>query len=226
MPVTFSPDLTPEEKAANVRAAHLPVFAREGALPRLAPVTTGVADVDRLGDQYDDLAARHRVVSGDLRRLRESGLREAEAADRAALADALAAGKKDPGTPKAEAARKELAEATRMRDGLADAAAKIAGKYRAAVAVHHGRLTADAAGRLAVAAERFAEAVTALEVAWQSLGEAQSYSAWVEEGPDRAQSTAPRAVRFRGDLTLAADVLAVLRSAVPAPVDDDGPAAA
>lgn len=92
-----------------------PVPNQIGFLPE-----TGVEDLDAAHSEYRELLARFTAKTGEAQAVRDRW-RAAEQADTEASAEALRAGKKDPGQPHLEALVEEIAAVDREREVLAAA---------------------------------------------------------------------------------------------------------
>ena len=212
------------------------------SVPRLAddsPLAAAVAD-------YRRLLGEHRAVTQEIGRL-ERERPAAEHADRRVLADALAAGKRDPGDKNQAALAVKIADAQRKLGGLADATSaavfrlrdQVRGdagaRWRVALDDEVARLRETLDEQLAAAAEAF-EKVAMIDASREWLRAAREGRSMIGASGLPMSVQAPKVKRFHisGEQS-ASNALNVLRDlaradGVPAPkvppavvVADDAP---
>lgn len=112
------------------------------------------------------------------------GVEAAREADRTAYAIALRKGRADPGSKAVNAATATLENARRTADALLLATQAAKDDLIAVVEDRREQLAADAAAQVAEARGRLREAMIAVRVAADDLGQATSAAGWCQRFPD------------------------------------------
>jgi hypothetical protein len=175
-----------------------PIAAAAGEYRRL------LAELDTARREFDEL---------------EAGRPRAEAADRKALADAMAAGKKDPGNKTQDKLAADLAAVERRITGLADATTAAFRHVREQIDEHGAEWQASLGEQLEAARRDLAEHLAAAGGACSELDRLVGRVAWIRDAGNRepgARFPASYAARTRGAVQLGAtpwapaDLLAAL----------------
>lgn len=153
-------------------AEHLPEHLRQPAEKYHALV----AAMAETGKQVRDLARQ---------------LPNAEAADRQALADALRAGQKDPGTPAADKVKADTDQARRRHDGYQTAVAQARRELEEAILAARPEWAEDLTLSLATTSADYLAAIDRLAEAHQRMQLARSVAAWLERFPHKPALTIP-----------------------------------
>lgn len=199
-----------ERQARNV-AAQFPAAGsarRYGMGGRAAPAEPlGHKATDAAIAKYRDLSAELRATTRRVRELLE-GRKAAEAADDQAAADAIRAGKPDPGRPAAEAHHAELEAAQRRRAILDRATSDQLSEVSQLLDANRPALAAKLDAEVDEATTRLLAAADALASADAALGAAAARRGWLDTWPKvGAEPLAARPVRLEvptgGPLTAA-----------------------
>ena len=142
-------------------------------------------------------------------------MQRAEAADAAAFADARESGGKDPGPKNVDKLRADLAEMTRVAQGLHETIERTDTAFRAAVAAEKDRLAADtlaAAEKIRTAVVEKANELLDLSA---ELDRLHRMARWLDGGPSTAGRAMPLSSQVHGSsigvdelIGFAADALA------------------
>lgn len=141
------------------------------------------ADVRTLLEQYSDLRTRAAAALRDLDRA-QIARRTANERDAAALADAVRAGKKDPGPVEVKKAEAALAEAQRVADGLDIACARSFDELAQTVGSRRSEWLDDLDEKRDAAVATFLETLDSLQAAADEIARINGFANWVRAFPD------------------------------------------
>jgi hypothetical protein len=189
-----------------------------GDLPSTTVLTTGIAEVDEIGERLTALRAEHSDLARRfLERRSKSAMTAAEAADAAAFADAKLASKTDPGAKHVDALRRELADMVRVSRGLAATIRRTDAEYRSAVAGVRDQLEADTLDQLATLRANAAAKVDELVGMLADANRLHDVARWIGNGPSTAGRPVALAARVAGSKIPVADLATKLLDAITAP---------
>jgi len=139
--------------------------------------------VREASEEHARLLAMYRTTDADLRRA-TTARDAATAQDRRDYADALSAGKNDPGTPNTDEAEKVLAQVERKRDALELAIGEASAAVTEAVQDDRDVLLAKASQDVDLGASQYRDALDALTGAHAALAQAMATRAWLARFPE------------------------------------------
>ncbi len=150
--------------------------------PLELPPTISNKKVRAAAAEYSRLVGDHQAASSAAHDL-EHGRREAVEVDRRAFADALRAGKPDPGQAATEAADREILKTRRREEALAVAVAAARTDLVDAVERHRAEWLSSLEKQRDEARAKMREAVDQLVSSHEELAEAHALVAWLERFP-------------------------------------------
>jgi hypothetical protein len=152
-----------------------------GDVPHLA-LPPELHDLDEIRE-YERLRALHATAAVELRDL-YGGEHAAREKDKQALAEAMSAGKTDPGDRHLAKLAEKINGQARKVNGLADAAAAVYADVRAVVGERREDLLADADSALGEARARLGDLLPQVAEAFDDAASARRLRAWVETATD------------------------------------------
>lgn len=188
--------------------------------------------VQKASAEHARLLAMYRTTDAELRTAKTA--RDAATnQDRRDYADALSAGKSDPGTPNTDKAEQALAQVERKRDALELAIGEASAAVTEAVLEDRDVLLAKASQEVDLRASQYRDALDALTGAHAKLSRAMATRAWLARFPEVAEPrpallVVPNLPARNGDPEKVLTVLAALRNlgelaaAAPVVVSDEG----
>lgn len=191
----------------------------------VVPASIESAKVREASEEHARLLAMYRTTDADLRRA-TTARDAATAQDRRDYADALSAGKNDPGTPNTDKAEKALTQIERKRDALELAIGEASAAVTEAVQDDRDVLLATAAQDVDLGAKAYHDALDALMGAHAALAQAVATRQWLTRFPEVSAVrpsllVVPNLLAKNGDPEKVDRVLAALRNlvdlATPAP---------
>lgn len=181
----------------------------------VVPASIESAKVRDASAEHARLLAMYRTTDADLRRATTT--RDAATAqDRRDYADALSAGKNDPGTPNTDKAKEALAQIERKRDALELAISEAFAAVTEAVLDDRDVLLAKAAQDVDLGAQAYHDALDVLTGAHAALAQAVATRAWLTRFPEVSAVrptllVVPNLLAKNGDPEKVNRVLAALR---------------
>jgi len=139
--------------------------------------------VRKASEEHARLLAMYRTTDADLRRA-TTARDAATAKDRRDYADALSAGKDDPGTPNTDKADHALTQIERKRDALELAIGEASAAVTEAVLDDRDVLLATAAQDVDLRASQYRDALDVLTGAHAALSRAMATRAWLTRFPE------------------------------------------
>ena len=139
--------------------------------------------VREASDEHARLLVMYRTTDAELRSA-TTARDAATAQDRRDYADALSAGKNDPGTPNTDKAEQTLAQVERKRDALELAIGEASAAVTEAVLDDRDVLLAKASQDVDLGASQYRDALDALTGAHAALAQAMATRAWLTRFPE------------------------------------------
>jgi len=153
--------------------------------PLETPPTISNKKIHKAAAEYQRLVADHQAAvtaAHDLEQARHT----ARDADTRAYADAIRAGKDDPGQPATQAADNAILLAGRREEALEHAVTEARNELVASVDQHRAEWLAALEKRLDAARDRMREAVDQVSAAHAELAETFATRAWLEQFPEQS----------------------------------------